>query len=175
VVAIGIGAAGLPVDLELVGVAVLGLLLSACLWWAYFGAGDDERAEHALAGALRQRQPMLALEAFGYWHIPILLGIIATAAGIKKATGHPGEHLHTAQALQLGGGVALFMLGVLLYRRTLAIGSVRWRAGAVVAALATVPIGLGVSARRAARGAGPLDGRGPRVRASGGGALECRR
>ena len=48
IVAIGIGAADLPVDLSLAAVAVLGLLLAACLWWAYFG-GDDTRAERALA------------------------------------------------------------------------------------------------------------------------------
>src|SRR4029453_4578063 len=48
VVAIGIGAAHLPVDLALASVAVLGLLLAACLWWAYFG-GDDPRAQTAPA------------------------------------------------------------------------------------------------------------------------------
>src|SRR3954454_2977822 len=48
VVAIGIGAAGLDVDVELALVAVLGLLLSAALWWTYFG-GDDTAAEEALA------------------------------------------------------------------------------------------------------------------------------
>ena len=33
----------------LAGVAVLGLAISFALWWAYFGDGDDERAEQALA------------------------------------------------------------------------------------------------------------------------------
>jgi low temperature requirement protein LtrA len=146
VVAIGIGAAGLAVNLELVAVAVLGLLLSACLWWAYFGAGDDAQAEHALMSAAPQRRFAMALDGFGIWHLPILLGIIAAAAGIKKVTGHPGDHLHFAQALQLGGGIALFMLGDLLFRRTLAIGSARWRSAAALAALATVPLGVEVSA-----------------------------
>ena len=57
VVAVGSGAAGLPLDLQLAAVAALGLALSACLWWAYFG-GDDERAEAALAAAPpEQRRP----------------------------------------------------------------------------------------------------------------------
>ena len=146
VVAIGIGAAGLAVNAQLAAVAVLGLLLSACLWWAYFGVGDDDRAAHALASAPPERRFLMGFDGFGIWHIPILLGIIAAAAGIKKVTGHPGDHLHLAQALQLGGGIALFMLGDLLFRRTLAIGAVRWRAVAVVAALATVPLGLELSA-----------------------------
>jgi low temperature requirement protein LtrA len=146
VVAVGIGAAGLPIDLELAGVAVLGLLLSAGLWWTYFGGGDDERAETALANAPPARRAVMALNGFGYWHIPILLGVIATAAGLKKSTGHPGEHLHVAQALELGGGIALFMLGDLLFRRSLGIGSVRWRAAVAILALATIPLGLAVSA-----------------------------
>ena len=66
VVAVGIGAAGLPVDAALVGVAVLGLLLSACLWWSFFG-GDDKRAELALAAAPPPRRAILAVNAFGYW------------------------------------------------------------------------------------------------------------
>ena len=47
VVAIGFGASQLTLDAQLVAVALVGLALSACLWWLYFG-GDDERAEHAL-------------------------------------------------------------------------------------------------------------------------------
>ena len=146
VVAIGIGSAGLAVDVELVAVAVLGLLLSACLWWAYFGLGDDDRAERAMAAAAPGRRFLMGFDGFGVWHMPILLGIIAAAAGLKKAIGHPGDELHTAQALQLGGGVALFMLGDLLFRRALGLGGARWRAVALVAALATVPLGLAVSA-----------------------------
>jgi low temperature requirement protein LtrA len=146
VVAIGIGAAGLAVDVELVAVAVLGLLLSACLWWTYFGVGDDDRAERALSTAPPERRFLMGFDGFGIWHMPILLGIIAAAAGIKNVTGHPGDHLHFAQALQLGGGIALFMVGDLLFRRTLGIGAARWRAAAAVAAVATVPLGVEVSA-----------------------------
>jgi low temperature requirement protein LtrA len=50
VVAIGIGAVGLPLDAGVIAAAVLGLALAACLWWAYF-TGDSERAEHALGTA----------------------------------------------------------------------------------------------------------------------------
>ncbi len=48
VVAVGIGASGLEISGELLLVAVLGLALSAELWWVYFG-GDDEEAEGSAA------------------------------------------------------------------------------------------------------------------------------
>jgi low temperature requirement protein LtrA len=145
VVAIGIGASALPLDAELAGVAVLGLLLTACLWWAYFG-GDDEAAERALTRESLEQRAWKSFMAFGIWHLPILLGIVATAAGLKNAVGHPFDHLHSPQALSLAGGVALFMLGDALFRRTLAIGTGAVRATAAVAALATIPLGLEVSA-----------------------------
>ena len=145
IVAIGIGAADLPVNLALASVAVLGLLLAACLWWAYFG-GDDARAERALAAVAEDRRGAVAIRAFGYWHLLMLLGIIALAAGLKDAIGHAFDQLDLAHALMLAGGVALFLVGDVLFRRTLQIGTGHLRAGAAALALATIPLGLTVSA-----------------------------
>ena len=109
VVAGGIGAAGLAVDAELILAAVLGLLLSAGLWWAYFGADDDEQAERALTRRPARRQPWIALEGFGVAHYFLLLGIVLVAAGIKKAIGHAYDPLDDRRGARLGGGVALFL------------------------------------------------------------------
>ncbi|HEX8855911.1 MAG TPA: low temperature requirement protein A [Thermoleophilaceae bacterium] len=146
VVAIGIGAAGLPVDAELVGVALLGLALSACLWWTYFGAGDDVEAEEALSAAPVEARPRLAIDAYFYLHLPILFGIVAVASAIKKATGHAGDPLEFARALALSGGVALFMGADALFRRTLGIGSGAWRGLAALLAFAALPLGTELSA-----------------------------
>jgi low temperature requirement protein LtrA len=145
IVAIGIGAADLPVDLALTTVAVLGLLLSACLWWTYFG-GDDARAERALAAAPEDQRASLALWAFGYWHLPMLLGIIALAAGLKDVIGHAFDPLDLPHALMLSGGVALFLLADVAFRRTLRLGPGRLRILAAALALATIPLGLAVTA-----------------------------
>ncbi|HEY7618340.1 MAG TPA: low temperature requirement protein A [Solirubrobacteraceae bacterium] len=146
VVAIGIGAAGLAVDAELVVVAVLGLLLSAALWWAYFGDDDDAQAEAALAHAPAPRQPWIALHGFGFAHYFLLLGIVLAAVGLKKATGHAGDELATGQALALGGGVALFLAADVWFRRVLGLGREIHRGVAAVLALATVVLGTGVAA-----------------------------
>jgi low temperature requirement protein LtrA len=145
VVAIGIGAAGLPVDLALVAVAVLGLLLAACLWWVYFG-GDDIRAEHALAAVGDDRRGWVAIQAFGYCHVGMLLGIIALAAGLKDVVGHAFDPLDLAHALMLSGGAALFLVADALFRRTLNLGPSAFRAAAATLALATIPLGLAISA-----------------------------
>jgi low temperature requirement protein LtrA len=145
IVAIGIGAAHLPVDLALASVAVLALLLAASLWWAYFG-GDDTRAEHALIAVPDDRRGWVAIQAFGYWHLLMLLGIIAMAAGLKDVVGHAFDPLDLAHALLLSGGVAIFLAGDVLFRHTLHIGPGRLRALAATLALATTPLGLAVSA-----------------------------
>jgi low temperature requirement protein LtrA len=145
VVAVGIGAGGLPIDLELIAVALLGLLLTACLWWVYFG-GDDSRAEVALSAAPPKPRAVMAVEAFGYGHLPILLGIIGVAATLKHAIGHASDELALEPALSLACGAGLFLIGDVIMRHTLRIGRARWRALAAVAVLITIPLGTEVSA-----------------------------
>jgi len=146
VVAIGIGASGLPVNAELILVAVLGLLLAAGLWWAYFGADDDAQAEAALTRAPAHERPWMALYGFGVAHYFLLLGIVLVAVGLKKGTGHAYDELTAGQALALGGGVALFLAADVAFRRVLRLGRSVHRAAAAVAALATVPVGSEVAA-----------------------------
>jgi low temperature requirement protein LtrA len=144
VIALGIGASHLPIDGALVAAAVVGVAFSACLWWIYFG-GDDTRAEHALLALPDGERSMAALRAFGYWHLPMLLGIVALAAVERHATEHPFNGLSRAHALILAGGVAAYLAGDVLFRLDLGIGRVTHRGIAAVAVLATIPIGTYVS------------------------------
>jgi low temperature requirement protein LtrA len=145
VVAIGIGAGELAVNAELVLVAVLGLLLSAALWWTYFG-GDDTRAERALAALDQRARAHAALAAFGWAHLVLLLGVVCVAVGLKQATGHAYDTLEGAQALVLAGGAAIFLAGDAWFRALLAIGTPAVRAAGAVVALATIPLGTEVAA-----------------------------
>jgi low temperature requirement protein LtrA len=142
IIAIGIGAAGLPLNLQLVVAALLGLALVYQLWWSYFGGAQDIRAEHSLAAMSVPERARAALSAFGWAHAPMLLGIVVVAVGVKKTIGHATEHLHLSGALALGGGAALFLFGQVVFRALLRIGTVKWRVIATIASVATVPIGL---------------------------------
>src|SRR3954466_10728124 len=118
VVAIGIGASHLPVDRALVVDAVLGLTLTACLWWSYFG-GDEDAPEAAMAAAPVSARPRLAIPAVGFALLPILLGVVLIAAGLKHVTGQPFDPLATPWALALAGGSAVFLLGEAGFRLAL--------------------------------------------------------
>ncbi len=145
VVAVGAGAAQLTVDAELAAAALLGLGLSACLWWSHFGSHEDA-AERAMSAAPMENRPHLAIDAFGYWHLLILLGIIAMAFALKTVTGHAFDVLPQAQAIALGGGACVFLLGEALFRRTLAIRPAGGRMLGAALALATIPVGSNSSA-----------------------------
>jgi low temperature requirement protein LtrA len=138
---VGIGAAEHPLTASLVVAAVLGLALTATLWWAYFGVADDERAEDAFTQADPAIRPALALNAYWYAYIPMLLGIVALAAAIKVAMLNPGAGLAWRPSLILGGGVALFLAGDVWFRSALRIGALRFRSAAAVAALAASAVG----------------------------------
>jgi low temperature requirement protein LtrA len=139
---IGIGAADQPVTFSLIAPAVLGLALAAALWWAYFGVGDDERAEAEMTRADPAVRPALALNAYFYPYIPILLGIVAVAAGVKQAIGRAESTLPYPVCLTLAGGVALYLAGSVAFRRVLRIGVQRYRVAAAAAALAASAVGV---------------------------------
>jgi low temperature requirement protein LtrA len=151
VAAIGIGAARLTGhsgadNARLVVAAVLGLALAAALWWAALGTGDEEQAERALAASGGARRTALGLSLF-YGYIPVLLGVIAMAAGVRQAV-EQADRLSPGPdraAVVLAAGAALYLAGVVAMRRRLGFGPVRLRAVTAVLALATAPIGAFVA------------------------------
>ena len=140
IIAIGAGFRGVELGVGAILVAVLGLCIAYYLWWFYF-AGDDENAEHVLARAEPGARARLALHAYGYAHFPMLLGIVVLAVGVHKTVGHAFEPLHWAEAVALGGGVALYLLGHASFLAQLRLRGVPHRLAAAAVVLATVPLG----------------------------------
>ena len=85
------------------------------MWWLYFDIGA-QRAARALA---QDKDPgRMARLAYTYFHIPIVAGIIVTAASDEMAVAHPGGPAGPAAAAALLGGPALYLFGNLLFKRT---------------------------------------------------------
>jgi len=145
VVAVGIGASGQALSVEMLAVAVLGLALSAGLWWTYFG-GDQDEPRRGLDAAPIERRARVALNAYFFSHLLILLGIVAIAVAEEEAIAHAFDPLAFALALALGGGAAVFLAGDVLFRRSLGIGHGPWRPAAAGLALASIPLGTEGSA-----------------------------
>ncbi|MEV7010706.1 low temperature requirement protein A [Streptosporangium sp. NPDC051022] len=140
VIAVGAGAAGQLVSAALLLAAVLGIAVAVCLWWLYFDvvAGAAERRLSRVRG---EERVILAVEAYTYGHFPIIAGILLTALGIEGVVAHAdeGEPLGVFSALALYGGVALYLVGHLLFRLRMHRALGRWRLPAACAVLAAAP------------------------------------
>jgi low temperature requirement protein LtrA len=118
VVAIGVGAAGQPINAPLLAAGVLGVAVALCLWWLYFDV-VSRVAEHQLRDARGQVRVRMAIEAYTYGHFPIVAGIIVGAVGVEGVLAHAGdgESLGLFYAVALYGGVALYLAGHLLFKQ----------------------------------------------------------
>jgi low temperature requirement protein LtrA len=146
VAAVGISAAPAGLTFSVALSAVLGLALSAALWWVYFGDGDDGRSEQVMAATPPERRAGLALTAF-YTHIPMLLGVVTLATGVSLTIGTAGRPHPVGQAIAVAGGAALFLAGDAWFRWGLHLGTPVPRLLGAVFALATTPLGAVVSAQ----------------------------
>ena len=150
VVATGVASRSDAVTLTLVVTAVLGLLLSAGLWWSYFGSSetDDDQfdVERAFAAATGPDRPRVAFHAFGYAFCVMLFGVVLTAVGLKPAVASPNGTLSTAAAFALTGGVVIFLFGLTTFR--VILGLKAWRPSYVspLVLLIAVPVATELSA-----------------------------
>jgi low temperature requirement protein LtrA len=152
VAAIGIGAVRLAgpagqASGRQVAAAVLGLALAAALWWTVFGDSDEDRAESVLRAATGARRTELALSAYFYGNIPLLLGVVALAAGVQQAIERSARLSAgpVSAAAVLAVGAALFLAGNVAFRLLMRTGPVRLRITAAVLGIATAGAGAVVA------------------------------
>jgi low temperature requirement protein LtrA len=113
IVAIGVSAEGQPVDADLLLGGMFGLLATIGLWWTYF----DRFASTAEARLRDHDDPVLAAaDGYSYLHLPIVVGIIVFAVGIKVTIQDVGEPASDAARLALCGGLAMFLIGNVAFR-----------------------------------------------------------
>jgi low temperature requirement protein LtrA len=146
IVAIGVGAESIEtIGAGVIAAAVLGVVVSAVLWWAYFDvvAIISERRFRALTGDARIR---LARDSYSYLHLPMVAGIILVALGMKKTIGHVDEPLKIVPAAALYGGIAMYYLGHVGFRlRNIGTWAPR-RVAVAVLLLALIPAATEVDA-----------------------------
>lgn len=127
------------------GAAVLGLMLASALWWTYVTEAE-QRGHDALVTAPLSVRLRMAIGAYFYAYILILLGVITLAAGLHLAIADIGARLTASHALLLGGGVGLSLAGDVGFRLLLSMRPVGYRMVGVVVVLAPVAVGVTTSA-----------------------------
>jgi low temperature requirement protein LtrA len=144
IVAIGIGAAGLPIDVPLITMVLLGVALACLLWLAYFdhNAEDVEEALHRLSGP---EQTRAARDIYSGVHLLLVAGLVLMALAVKSSLGYVSQyglttHLAGYAAASLGAGLALFLAGLWFMRIRSGLGGYGW--APALAALLLIPVGL---------------------------------
>ena len=145
VVAIGVGA-GVALGAEVIVAAVLGVFLAAGLWWTYFDVASIVAARRLASLPAGRERNELARDAYSYLHFPMVAGVVLTAFALKTTLAHVTDPLHLVPAAALGGGVALYLLAhVAFKRRAVGIWSVQ-RVVVAVLLLALIPVWHSVAA-----------------------------
>jgi low temperature requirement protein LtrA len=115
IVALGVGASQSDLDFGVVAAALLGLAVAAALWWAYFDVVAIV-AERKLRETSGKAQLTMARDSYSYLHLPMIVGIVLFAVGVKKTLAHVGDPLELVPAVALSGGVALYLVAHILFR-----------------------------------------------------------
>jgi low temperature requirement protein LtrA len=149
IVAIGVGVAALPVSWPIVVASVLGLAVSSALWWIYFDTASWA-GEQALEAVAEADRPRLARDAYTFFHLPLVGGVVVLALGLKKVLEYVGDAeahgladpLPPVALAALFGGAVLFLLAhagfVQLTRRAVSVAHL----AAAVALVAAYPLAL---------------------------------
>jgi low temperature requirement protein LtrA len=145
IVAIGVGAAGLPLDGGTIAAALLGIVVACALWWSYFD-WVIYITQARLADATGTERAVLARDLYSYLHLPMVAGIILFALGMKTTLSHYGEPLGIIPAVGLSGGLALYMGAHVAFRLRTGGGWGHGRPVATVLLLALVPVATQVPA-----------------------------
>ena len=132
----------LPLSAATVAAFVVAFAGAVALWWVYFDR-SAEAASGVIAGSADPGR--LGRSAYTYCHLPMVAGIIVTAAGDERVIAHPGGHASVATTTTVLLGPALFLAGHALFKR-LVFGRLSVpRLLAIVALAGLWPVGSAVS------------------------------
>ncbi|CAN5191460.1 low temperature requirement protein A [soil metagenome] len=140
IVAIGVGAAQLPLSVGIIVGSVLGVALALGLWWTYFHSLST-KVEREVAKVQGTRRATVATGAYTYLHIALVAGIVITAVGIEQVMREveSPEPIGRFTAIALAGGVSLYLAGTaFVWRRVSGEWAIVRLAGATVIGLSTL-------------------------------------
>jgi low temperature requirement protein LtrA len=138
---VALAAQQLPVDATLIIGTLCALAASAAMWWCYFG-GEDAAAASALAGRPPDQRGLIALLGYDGPHVLMMAGVVSVAAGSRLSLPDLTAGTSAAAASFLGGGVALYLVGLAAFRAVLGFAAPTMRTAWAALALATIPVGI---------------------------------
>jgi low temperature requirement protein LtrA len=115
IVAIGVGAKA-TIGAGVVAAAVLGLVVAAALWWAYFDVVAIVAARRLARAPEGRERNEIARDSYSYLHFPMVAGIALIAVGTKLTVANVDAPLKLVPAIALLGGAAIYLLAHVAFR-----------------------------------------------------------
>ncbi len=143
IVAIGVGAE-VTLTTGIAVAAAAGIVLTAALWWIYFDIVAVVAGRRLVQAERGRVQNEMARDSYSYMHFVMVAGIVLVALGLKKTLGDVDDPLKTVPAFALLGGVALYLIGHVLFRYRHVRSINRQRLGIAALLLAAVPLAVEV-------------------------------
>jgi low temperature requirement protein LtrA len=103
----------LDLDAKTIVAFVMTFLASAAIWWLYFSS-VAALGEHYLEVA--DSRTTLARDAYTYFHVVFVAGIILSAVGDELVIAHPIEVLPPYEVAAVAAGPAVYLLAHTLFR-----------------------------------------------------------
>ena len=114
-IALGLSASGAQLSPGVIAATALGVLVIAGMWWLYFDIVAVV-AEQRLSSLTGQAQARMARDSYTYLHLPMVIGIVLVALGLKKTLIDIESPLKIIVAVALFGGLALYLLAHIAFR-----------------------------------------------------------
>jgi low temperature requirement protein LtrA len=117
------------------------LATSMSMWWVYFSF-SAEKATQAIEKA--RDSGRAARIVYVYLHIPLICGLLLSAAGDEGLVDHPADAAKLADVARILGGAALFLTGALAVKRVICGRFILSHATGIALLLLLSPLAVGM-------------------------------
>jgi low temperature requirement protein LtrA len=140
-VAIGFGARATALGTVVIVAALLGLIVAASLWLAYFDF-FSRGLQQMLVGRRGEQRVVLARDVYTYLHLPMIVGIVFFAFGMRATLADVHGELRAPAAFCLTAGPAIYLLAYVVMRWRVSHSLSRGRSIATILLLALFPLAI---------------------------------
>ena len=111
IVSVASGVSGIQWQWQETLTAISGFVVATSLWWLYFECAEDSVINQALRS--NRKRTLLRSFVYGYSHVLVFAGIVASGVGIQTAIeGADARELPIEVRTVLCGGLSLYLLGL---------------------------------------------------------------
>jgi low temperature requirement protein LtrA len=115
------------------------LVTSMAMWWIYFSYSAEKGTEAIEQARDTGREARIV---YVYLHVPLICGLLLSAAGDEGLVGHPADPSKLVDVVRLIGGSALFLTGALVIKRVICRRLIISHAAGILMLLLFTPLAL---------------------------------